>query len=265
MIGKDKIKFIQEQLNARNLNAGPADGIAGKKTYAALAKVDAIPADWIKKRKLIGFIQLLCKENGIDSGKKDGYWGPQTEYAYELLQEKLETGRTPAPWRPEQLSQANPNAWPIQTPQKEIINFYGEPGRHQTYLHVPYPHKLAWDTSTTIKRFQCHEKVHDSLLRVLKRVNSHYGQQEIERLRLDLFGGCFNKRKMRGGTRWSMHSWGIALDYDPSHNKLKWGRDKAGFAHTDYDTWWRLWEEEGWVSLGRTRNFDWMHVQAAKL
>ena len=25
------------------------------------------------------------------------------------------------------------------------------------------------------------------------------------------------------------------------------------------------WEEEGWISLGRARDFDWMHVQAARL
>ena len=92
-----------------------------------------------------------------------------------------------------------------------------------------------------------------------------YGEEEIVRLRLDLWGGCLNVRKMRGGTRYSMHSWGIAVDYDPDRNRLKWGRDRAAFAGPDYDVWWRFWEEEGWVSLGRTRNIDWMHVQAAKL
>jgi len=62
-----------------------------------------------------------------------------------------------------------------------------------------------------------------------------------------------------------MHSWGIAVDYDPVKNKLKWGRDKASLPKGEYDMWWKFWEEEGWVSLGRQRNFDWMHVQAAKL
>ena len=88
---------------------------------------------------------------------------------------------------------------------------------------------------------------------------------EIHRLRLDVWGGCLNVRKMRGGTRNSMHSWGIALDYDPQNNQLKWGSDRATFAQPDYNKWWEFWEEEGWVSLGRTRNYDWMHVQAAKL
>lgn len=62
-----------------------------------------------------------------------------------------------------------------------------------------------------------------------------------------------------------LHSWGIAIDYDPDRNQLQWGRDRAVFAGPDYDAWWQFWEEEGWTSLGRTRNFDWMHVQAAKL
>lgn len=265
MIAKEKIRFIQEQLNKRGLKAGKVDGVAGKKTYAALAKIDEIPSEWGKKRKLIGFIQFLSQEQDIDSGKLDGYWGPQTEFAYDTLREKLETGEAPAPWRPEEIGRANPNKWPVQTPQKEIVKYYGDPGKNQTYLHVPYPHRLAWDLSTSLSRFQCHEKVHDSLLRVLKRVLSEYGEDEIKRLHLDLWGGCLNVRKMRGGTRYSMHSWGIALDYDPTRNKLRWGRDKAGFAKPDYDTWWRLWEEEGWVSLGRKSNFDWMHVQAARL
>jgi hypothetical protein len=33
--------------------------------------------------------------------------------------------------------------------------------------------------------------------------------------------------------------------------------DLAGkaFAQPEYDAWWRFWEEEGWVSLGRTKNY----------
>jgi hypothetical protein len=48
-------------------------------------------------------------------------------------------------------------------------------------------------------------------------------------------------------------------------NQLNFGRDRATLDHTDYDFWWHTWEDEGWVSLGRSRNFDWMHIQAARL
>jgi hypothetical protein len=265
MIANSKIRFIQAQLNERGLNAGAVDGVAGNRTFGAIAQIDAIPDNWSKKRKLVGFIQWLSRENGIDSGKLDGYWGPQTEYAYETLVEQLESGQTPEPWRPEEIGQDNPNDWPIQTPESEIRRYYGDPGENLGYVQLPYKHRLSWKLSTSISRFKCHERVADSIERVLTRVLNAYGEDDIKRLRLDIWGGCFSDRAMRGGTRKSMHSWGIAVDYDPVRNKLKWGRDRASFANPEYNTWWRLWEEEGWVSLGRARNFDWMHVQAARL
>ncbi|MCA1748660.1 MAG: M15 family metallopeptidase [Sphingomonadales bacterium] len=70
---------------------------------------------------------------------------------------------------------------------------------------------------------------------------------------------------MRGGSSWSMHSWGIAIDFDPANNQLRWGRDRARMAKPAYAPFLNAWESEGWISLGRERNFDWMHVQAARL
>ena len=260
------IPFVQSQLNAKGLNVGVVDGICGKNTVAALDQVEGMAKDWTRQRKAIAFIQLLAKQENIETGGVDGYWGPQTELAFEMLQEQTTAQpRPPTAWRPEELPDTNPNNWAQQTPETALTRFYGEVGKHQTLLNVPYPHILAWNTKQVIHRFSCHEKVHDSLHRVLSNVLSHYGLDEIQRLHLDLFGGCLNVRKMRGGSRYSAHSWGIAVDYNPSENPLKWGRDRAAFAQPVYDAWWKIWESEGWVSLGRTRNFDWMHVQAAKL
>ena len=262
---KDTIKFVQAQLNARGLDAGSEDGVLGPQTLAALNKVDGIPGEWSKTRKAIGFIQLLAAEKEIEAGKVDGYWGPQTSFAFDALVQVLVGGTEPEVWRPEDLPDENPNGWPRQAPQDNLVRVYGQVGENQATIELPYPHALAWKKTTVVQRFQCHEKVHDSLHRVLSRVLDHYGSEEISRLRLNMWGGCLNVRKMRGGSNYSMHSWGIAVDYDPDRNQLKWGRDRAAFAKPDYDVWWRLWEEEGWVSLGRHRNFDWMHVQAAKL
>lgn len=259
------VKFVQEQLHEIGLDAGPIDGILGAKTEAALNQVDGLPTRWPKTRKAIGFIQLLANGKDLEAGKVDGYWGPQTEYASEALYDLLVEEREPILWRPEDLPDLNPNRWPPQRPQSEMERLYGGVGGNQTAIDLPYHHKLAWDKRKTVDRFSCHEKVHDSLKRVLTRVVDHYGPEEIIRLGLDLWGGCYNVRKIRGGTRYSTHSWGIAVDYDPANNRLKWGRDRATFARPEYDRWWQLWEEEGWVSLGRTRNFDWMHIQAAKI
>ena len=100
---------------------------------------------------------------------------------------------------------------------------------------------------------------------MLVRVLDHYGPERIRELGLDLFGGCLNVRRMRGGSAWSVHAWGAALDFDPERNQLRWGRARARFARPEYEKWWALWEAEGFLSLGRARDFDWMHVQAARL
>ena len=121
------------------------------------------------------------------------------------------------------------------------------------------------DTAAVTNRTRCNAKVKDSLERVLQQVLAHYGPDRIRELRLDLYGGGFAMRDKRGGTTMSTHAWGIAFDFDPDHNKLKWNRDRATLARPEYDAWWHCWEAEGWVSLGRTRNYDWMHVQAARV
>ena len=120
--------------------------------------------------------------------------------------------------------------WPRQS---GVAAFYGGVGQNQTKLVFPYPVCLAWETSTFVKSTSCHEKVRDAALRILTRVLDHYGLDKIRELRLDRFGGCLNVRRMRGGTAFSMHSWGIAFDFDPDRNQLRWGRDRAAFARPD--------------------------------
>jgi len=261
---KKRILFVQELLAEQGLYQGKVDGIAGPVTLTALDKIKGLDIDWSTRRKIIGFIQLKCFENEIDCGDIDGYWGPQTEHAYEQLLYQREHNVLPPSWRPEERKLGNTNNWPVQY-SREFYDFYGEKGQHLKKLELPYQHKLSWNLNRRIRSFYCHKKVHDSLQNILTKVYDHYGHSEIKRLRLDQWGGCYNERAIRGGTKWSMHSWGIAVDYDPAHNKLKWGRDKADFARNEYNDWWSFWEEEGWVSLGRERNFDWMHVQAARL
>ncbi|AFL51378.1 hypothetical protein ABIE78_002797 [Sinorhizobium fredii] len=70
---------------------------------------------------------------------------------------------------------------------------------------------------------------------------------------------------MRGGNSYSMHSWGIAMDFDPERNQLHAYKPSARLSHSDAVPFWVAWESEGWLSLGRARDFDWMHVQAARL
>lgn len=269
------IRFAQRHLSHDGYQPGAADGDLGPSTEAALDRMlddragDLQPeaAQQIRrgsrKRKLAACIQLLATDAAIDAGPIDGYWGPQTDYAFGDLQHLEDYGERPGDWRslPEV---PNPHGWPAER-EGVLIGFYGEPGANLTMIDLPYPHRLAWDRRQVVHRTQCHERVADSITRVLENVRRHYGSSRIRDLRLDLFGGCYNRRRKRGGSEWSTHAWGIALDYDPERNRLRWGRDQAAFARPEYDAWWSFWEDEGWISLGRAKNFDWMHVQAARV
>ncbi len=187
-----------------------------------------------------------------------------TEAAFEQLNYLMEHGILQPSWRPDEIIVPNPNSWPFQHSQ-EFQEYYGERGARLTTIDLPYEMKLSWSLTTRVRRTTCHEKIAESLVRILQKIRDIYGDDEISRLRLNHYGGCYNNRKVRNGGLWSMHAWGIALDFDPNRNLLNWGRDRAAFSHPDYDEWWNCWEEEGWISLGRRRNFDWMHVQAARL
>jgi len=153
------------------------------------------------------------------------------------------------------------NPWPRQ---RDCASFYGAPGTGQVLMTLPYPMKLAWDKHVSITKFTIHRKCADSAKRVLTRALAHYGTEKLKELGLDLFGGCYNNRPMRGGSALSMHAYACAIDFDPARNQLKWNRAKARLAKPDAARWWELWDEEGWVSLGRSHDYDWMHVQAAR-
>jgi len=156
------------------------------------------------------------------------------------------------------------NNWPKQT-FTSMTAFYGPVGENITQMQLPYQMYLAWDEKAKVKKISCNKKCAESLHKIFEQTLKTYGLKDIQKLKLNSFGGCVNVRKMRGGSNWSIHSWGAAVDLDPDRNLLKWGRDKAAFAKKEYDAFWKIVENEGWTSLGRARNFDWMHFQAANL
>ena len=126
---------------------------------------------------------------------------------------------------------------------------------------LPVPLKIAWEPAKTITSFRCHRLLAPAITSIFAAAVEHFGETRFRALKLDLFGGCFADRPMRGGSKKSVHAWGAALDVDPERNRLAWGRDRASLAAPDYEAWWRIVEAHGAVSLGRTENRDWMHFQ----
>jgi len=88
-----------------------------------------------------------------------------------------------------------------------------------------------------------------------------YGYDKLKELGIDLFGGCFNYRKMRGGSSYSVHAWGLAIDLDPARNTLNETSKTARFARPEYKALIDIFYKHGFVSLGREANYDWMHFQ----
>lgn len=222
-------------------------------------------------------VQTRLKELGLYEGPVDGWDGKLTRAGVKAFQRihgltvdgivgRLTTAEMfpePIPERDQDIQTPHgSNNWPRQ---KDVEKFYGKPGSNQTIIDLPFKMRIAWDTRKIIKSFSIHEKVHDSALRCFDRIADAYDEDMRKQIGIDLFGGCLNVRKMRGGNSWSMHAYGIAIDLNPAQNQLRWNHTKARFALPDCKMLHKIFQDEGWVNLGIARDIDWMHFQAARL
>jgi hypothetical protein len=250
---KSDIAFAQALLG---IAGSWQDGVFGKESQR-IAR-EAIP--WTFKgtptapRWVAAVIQTEAKKRKVDAGALDAYWGPQTAVAAQLMRgitiprpdEKPIPGVTPRCWYPT---------------DSQMTAHYGPVGQDQVQIALPYPMVLDWDLSTTVNKLTCHKKVADSLQSVFEGILSVYGLASIRALKIDRFGGCLNVRKKRGGSTWSTHAWGVAVDLYPTGNQLQWNRNRAVFAKREYDELRNVWRRHGWMSLGECADFDWMHWQ----
>lgn len=158
---------------------------------------------------------------------------------------------------------ANPHNFP-KGDFESMSNYYGEPGdtNEHVMIDLPYPLRIAWNPKQRTQKMTVNKRLGEVIYKILDQVLSDYGRDAISDLGLDLFGGCFNYRKKRGGSSLSTHAWAAALDWDPERNGLRMTKDQAQFAKPVYEKWWKAWEHQGFVSLGREKNYDFMHIQA---
>ena len=120
---------------------------------------------------------------------------------------------------------------------------------------------LSWDRSKKVTKITCHKLLEDQLKKIFTEILEVYGLEKIQALGIDLYGGCFSYRKMRGGNDWSRHSWGVAIDLDPERNQLKENSTTARFAKPEYKPMIDIFYKHGFVSLGVEKNYDWMHFE----
>ena len=146
----------------------------------------------------------------------------------------------------------------------QIIQNYGQPGdvSNFTVIQLPYPMRIAWDTKVTVSKMQCHKLAADRFKAVFSDLLAHYGLPELQRLDIDLFGGCVNVRLQRGSkSKWSRHAWGIAIDLSPAKNGLKTKWPQSQFAKPEYAEMHRIFERHGFINYGKVRGFDAMHFE----
>lgn len=163
--------------------------------------------------------------------------------------------------------------WPHQT---AVPAFYGQNLRvsrgvagpdpaweKANLVLVPLPWRgvASWDRSLPIKGLRVHKACAESLARVLAAIWEAFGksQKEIDAAGMNLIGGGYNWRQMRGISRLSMHAYGCAVDFDPDRNGL--GDPTPAMDSRVV----KAFEDEGWTWGGRwsPRNRDGMHFQAA--
>lgn len=254
------------------------DGKVGPKTLDAIRKLlksYGIDANtWNNTRLRVAGEQALYRSLKIDVGGIDGIDDHVLGYARDAYAAKqtlnfrenvdvLVKEKVIVPTPVKVTGKVTPfRSWPKQS---ECTRYYGKVGTNQDQCILPFPMVIAWSPKQKIQKFSCHKLVKAPLERIFQRTLDYYGYEKIKELRLHYWGGCLNVRKLRGGSSWSMHSWGIAVDLDPDNNQLRWGRDRATFARPAYNKFWEFVYDEGAISLGKERNYDFMHFQFSRL
>lgn len=238
ILNKEQLIKVQTKLKELGLYTVKIDGISGTKTLAAIRAFQRV-----NNLSATGVITQTFLDKLFDVGIPN---------RPEVTQPTLPLNVGP-----------NWPEWPIES-DAALIRYYGQPNTNQTTMTFPYPMKLCWNLKQTVTRTSCHIKCKDAFYYIFEETKKQYSMEEIVKHGLNLFGGCLNPRKIRGGTRWSVHAFGAAIDLDTKRNELNWGRDKAYLAKPELDKFWRIVESTGCVSLGRSANYDWMHFQAAR-
>ena len=172
----------------------------------------------------------------------DGFWGPKSIAACQSHLRKL-------------MPKNNP--WP-GTSEAELRAFYGSPGDESNLVTFKPPYRMVYDR-TPVSKIRCHKKVADSLERILTRVGANYGHDFAIIGAAGDYSGCYNYRTKRGGTSWSLHAWGAAIDLDADDNTFR----DAWPVKADMPL--EIMEEfalDGWVSAGAFWGYDAMHFQS---
>lgn len=109
-------------------------------------------------------------------------------------------------------------AWPHDD-NETLIKFYGKPGTVKLMNFAPPFQMIDADTKKPVKSFEVHPLCYAAFTQAFDDIWEYckHDQSIIEKYHLHLFGGCYNKRLVRGSTfHWSVHAFAAAIDINPA-------------------------------------------------
>lgn len=228
-------KPIQKKLNVA------ADGYAGKNTLKALSNYFGCNENWKSIQHVVGTMA-------------DGIAGPNT---ISKIMEKMGI-ETPL----------KSNILP-QSKVRTNSSIYGRAGDESNLVNVPVPanYPLKYE-GKPVKTIRIHKLVKDNLSKALQEIADYYEnkygsvEEAVKKAPgIYNYSGSYNFRKTTTGSVYSMHAYGLALDFDAENNTYHMPMSKARLARPEYKEFVDILEKYGCYSLGRRSGKDMMHFQ----
>jgi hypothetical protein len=273
-------RHFQMVMAASKFYDGGIDGDIGPKSLTAMHAVEAKFAQKYtfaatstpENRRIIAATQACLDMLGHAPGAIDGWMGVNSTEALNAFLFKEVNGKPEAieraPLPGAAISAASASAANIPH-QNDVDAVYGKPGpqikSRLTIIELPFSLPLDFNMRARTRRITVHRDCAVSLKKALIEVHAHYGPDEMKRLGIERYAGAYNHRLMRGGTKFSMHAYGCAIDFYAEPNGLRMQCPQALFCGPEYQDFLDIMESNEWLPAIRLWGKDAMHFQRARL
>ena len=147
------------------------------------------------------------------------------------------------------------NPWPRPN-ASALTEFFGEPGDESNLVNLSVAGLGVEYDGNPVATVRCNKHVAASLGRVLAEIAKSEHASILKE-----YAGVFNFRKKRGGTSYSLHAYGAAIDLDPENNAM---RDSWPMRSTMPLDVMEMFAKEGWKSGGAWWGYDSMHFECTR-
>ena len=108
---------------------------------------------------------------------------------------------------------------------ERLNRIFGKPKKHNMDLvSVTIPKYLdmvlAWNTNVPVTTINFHKKAAEPLEKALLKIVYEFSKEEMKTLGLNLYGGGYSYRNVRGSDKLSRHSWAICIDINSLGNPM---------------------------------------------